>query len=111
MAIPFKEAEPAAGIRTLEDLGLKVDLTSGKMEPTRPEGLAHFHKIQKISKVSDSGRNLVYAGLFMKSNSLSRMEKSSGHISLPISLSVNLHEPLLSAVKLVFQSLLTRLCA
>jgi len=52
IAVGFKEAKPVVGVRTLEDLGLKVDPTSGKLEPTRPKGLAYFYKNQKICKIS-----------------------------------------------------------
>jgi len=44
IAVGFKGAKPAVGVRTLEDLGLKVDPTSGKLEPTRPKGLAYFYR-------------------------------------------------------------------
>ena len=43
IAVGFKGAKPVVGARTLEDLGLKVDPTSGKLEPTRPKGLAYFY--------------------------------------------------------------------
>jgi len=44
IAVGFKGAKPVVGVRTLEDLGLKVDPTSGKLEPTRPKGLAYFYR-------------------------------------------------------------------
>lgn len=39
----FKGARSVLGVRTLEDLGLRVDPVSGKLEPTRPAGLAYFY--------------------------------------------------------------------
>lgn len=39
----FKEAKAVIGVQALEALGLKVDPTTGKLEPTRPKGLAYFY--------------------------------------------------------------------
>ncbi|MCR8463696.1 MAG: aspartyl protease family protein [Candidatus Korarchaeota archaeon] len=46
----FKGARNVLGVRTLEDLGLKADPISGKLEPTRPAGLAYFYCFESISK-------------------------------------------------------------
>jgi len=42
----FKEAKIVIGVQSLEALGLKVDPTTGKLEPTRPKGLAYFYSLQ-----------------------------------------------------------------
>jgi len=39
----FKEAKTVIGVQALEALGLKVDPTTGKLEPARPKGLAYFY--------------------------------------------------------------------
>jgi len=39
----FRGAKQVLGIQTLEALGLKVDPRLGKLEPTRPKGLAYFY--------------------------------------------------------------------
>jgi len=39
----FKDARRVLGVQTLEALGLKVDPSTGKLEPTRPKGLAYFY--------------------------------------------------------------------
>ena len=43
LAACFEGAKMVLGVRTLEDLGLRVDPTSGKLEPTRPAGSAYFY--------------------------------------------------------------------
>lgn len=43
MIAAFKEAKAVIGVQTLEALGLKVDPTKGKLEATRPKGLAYFY--------------------------------------------------------------------
>lgn len=50
LAACFKGARNVLGVRTLEDLGLKADPISGKLEPTRPAGLAYFYCFESISK-------------------------------------------------------------
>jgi len=39
----FEDAKPLIGVLTLESLGLKVDPTTGKLEPTRPRGIAYLY--------------------------------------------------------------------
>jgi len=39
----LKGAKTVIGVQALEALGLKVDPTTGKLEPTRPEGLAYLY--------------------------------------------------------------------
>ena len=39
----FKGAKSAIGVRTLEDLGLKVDPVSGRLEESRPRNVAYFY--------------------------------------------------------------------
>jgi predicted aspartyl protease len=40
LAASFRGARNVLGVRTLEDLGLRVDPASGKLEPVRPAGVA-----------------------------------------------------------------------
>lgn len=42
-AATFKDAKPVLGVRSLEDLGFKVDPVSGALEPTRPAGVAYYY--------------------------------------------------------------------
>ncbi len=44
-AVTFKDAKPVLGVRSLEDLGFKVDPISGTLEPTRPPGVAFYYAI------------------------------------------------------------------
>lgn len=41
IAVTFPGAKPVLGVRSLEDLGLKVDPVKGILEPTRPAGVAY----------------------------------------------------------------------
>ncbi|MBS7626602.1 aspartyl protease family protein [Candidatus Bathyarchaeota archaeon] len=43
LAVTFMDAKPVLGIRSLEDLGLKVDPVSGSLEATRPPGVAYYY--------------------------------------------------------------------
>jgi len=43
IAITFKGAQTMIGVETLESIGLKLDPTTGKLEFTRPKGLAYFY--------------------------------------------------------------------
>ncbi len=43
IAITFDGAQTVIGVETLESIGLKLDPTSGKLEFTRPKGLAYFY--------------------------------------------------------------------
>lgn len=40
LAASFRGARNVLGVRTLEDLGLRVDPASGRLEPVRPAGVA-----------------------------------------------------------------------
>ena len=39
----FEGAKEVVGVQTLESLGLKLDPTTGKLEATRPKGVAYFY--------------------------------------------------------------------
>ena len=41
--VTFKGAKPVLGVRSLEDLGFKVDPVAGSLEPTRPPGSAFYY--------------------------------------------------------------------
>lgn len=41
--VTFKGAKSVIGVEALEALGLKIDPTIGKLESTRPKGLAYFY--------------------------------------------------------------------
>ena len=43
ISITFKGAKTVIGVETLESIGLKLDPTTGKLEFTRPKGLAFFY--------------------------------------------------------------------
>jgi len=43
LAVTFTDARPVLGVRSLEDLGLKVDPVSGSLEATRPPGVAYYY--------------------------------------------------------------------
>jgi len=43
LAVTFEGAKPVLGVRSLEDLGLRVDPVSGLLEPTRPPGVAYYY--------------------------------------------------------------------
>lgn len=43
MVITFKGAKAVVGVQTLESIGLKLDSTTGKLEFTRPKGIAYFY--------------------------------------------------------------------
>jgi len=43
LAVTFKGAKPVLGVRSLEDLGLRVDPVSGSLEATRPPGVAYYY--------------------------------------------------------------------
>jgi len=44
ISITFKDCKPVIGVETLESIGLKLDPTTGRLEPTRPKGMAYFYK-------------------------------------------------------------------
>ena len=43
IGISFRGAKMVIGIETLESIGLKLDPTTGKLEFTRPKGIAYFY--------------------------------------------------------------------
>ena len=43
LAVTFEGAKPVLGVRSLEDLGLKVDPLSGSLEAARPAGIAYYY--------------------------------------------------------------------
>lgn len=43
LAVTFKGTKSVLGVRSLEDLGLKVDPVHGLLEPTRPPGVAYYY--------------------------------------------------------------------
>ena len=49
----FKEAKTVIGVQALEVLGLKVDPTTGKLEPARPKGLALLLLVNPSTSLSD----------------------------------------------------------
>jgi len=43
--LSFEGAKEVIGVQTLESLGLKLDPTTGKLEVTRPKGVAYFYNM------------------------------------------------------------------
>jgi predicted aspartyl protease len=43
LAVTFEGAKPVLGVRSLEDLGLKVNPVSGSLEAARPAGVAYYY--------------------------------------------------------------------
>jgi predicted aspartyl protease len=43
ISITFPDAQTVVGVETLESIGLKLDPTTGKLEFTRPKGMAYFY--------------------------------------------------------------------
>lgn len=43
ITITFKGAQTVIGVETLESIGLKLDPTTGRLEFTRPKGMAYFY--------------------------------------------------------------------
>jgi aspartyl protease family protein len=44
ISITFDGAQTVIGVETLESIGLKLDPTTGKLEFTRPKGMAYFYQ-------------------------------------------------------------------
>ncbi len=42
VSITFKGAQTVIGVETLESVGVKLDPTTGRLEFTRPKGMAYF---------------------------------------------------------------------
>ncbi len=57
ISITFEGAQTVVGVETLESLGLKLDPTTGKIEFTRPKGMAYFFAVANIR--IDSGTNII----------------------------------------------------
>ena len=52
--LSFAGAKEVVGVQTLESLGLKLDPTTGKLEATRPKGVAYFYSMSgSIGKEND----------------------------------------------------------
>jgi len=43
IVLAFQGAKEVIGVQTLESLGLKPNPDTGKLEPTRPKGVAYFY--------------------------------------------------------------------
>ena len=43
ISITFEGAQTVIGVETLESIGLKFDPTTGRLELTRPKGMAYFY--------------------------------------------------------------------
>lgn len=46
LVVTFPGAKSVLGVRSLEDLGLKVDPVEGTLEPTRPAGVAYYYRLE-----------------------------------------------------------------
>jgi len=46
----FEGAKPVLGVQSLESLGLKVDPVSGRLEPTRPAGVAYYYATRQRAR-------------------------------------------------------------
>ena len=44
ISLTFKGAQTVIGVETLESIGVKLDLTTGRLELTRPKGMAYFYR-------------------------------------------------------------------
>lgn len=44
ISISFEGAQTVIGVETLESIGLKLDPKTGRLEFTRPKGLAYFYE-------------------------------------------------------------------
>ena len=47
IAVTFEGAKPVIGVFSLESLGLKVNPVTGKLEETRPKGIAYFYSLSR----------------------------------------------------------------
>lgn len=50
LILTFKDAKTVLGVQALEALGLRVDPATGKLEATRPKGVAYFYQQSKMGK-------------------------------------------------------------
>ena len=49
ISITFEGAQTVIGVETLESIGLRLDPTTGKLEFTRPKGMAYFYQRRSSS--------------------------------------------------------------
>lgn len=47
ITITFEGAQTVIGVETLESIGLRLDPARGKLEFTRPKGMAYFYRVKK----------------------------------------------------------------
>lgn len=46
--LSFEGAKQVIGVQTLESLGLRLDPSTGKLEATRPKGVAYFYRMSNL---------------------------------------------------------------
>ena len=61
LAVTFTDAKPVLGVRSLEDLGLKVDPVSGSLEAARPPGVAYYYTSIGSKRIFNDGPGVHYA--------------------------------------------------
>ncbi|HID62544.1 MAG TPA: hypothetical protein EYP49_07360 [Anaerolineae bacterium] len=58
VSITFEGAQTVIGVETLESIGLRLDPTTGKLEFTRPKGMAYFYSCrsspERWGEITDS---------------------------------------------------------
>lgn len=60
VSITFKRAKTVIGVETLESIGLKLDPTTGRLDFTRPKGMAYFY-VCRTTKATVMGGKRVTA--------------------------------------------------
>ena len=55
LAVTFTGAKPVLGVRSLEDLGLKVNPVSGLLEAARPPGVAYYYSSIGSKRIFNHG--------------------------------------------------------
>ncbi len=55
ISITFKGSKTVIGVETLESLGLKLDPTNGRLDFTRPKGMAYFYLCGRSERVRAVG--------------------------------------------------------
>ncbi|MHC1610384.1 MAG: aspartyl protease family protein [Candidatus Methanospirareceae archaeon] len=53
--LAFEGAKEVIGVQTLESLGLKVDTSTNRLEPTRPRGIAYFYAVLAVATMKKRG--------------------------------------------------------
>jgi len=53
IVVTFTGAKSVLGVRSLEDLGLKVDPVQGTLESTRPAGIAYYYLFFQSAPLPD----------------------------------------------------------